>query len=76
MYLPDSKEISSLEEKETKESFLLYNLVLQAGMKLPGGLGVWAHVKLEPVDVQRYVNYNFYHRSVHVGVDWNLKRQR
>jgi hypothetical protein len=76
MYLPDSKEINSLKEGERKESFLLYNLVLQAGLRLPGGLGVWAHYKLEPVDVQRYVNYNYYHRSVHVGVDWNLRRQR
>lgn len=74
VYMPNSIEKYSYDNEENKISVISYNFSLQAGLRLPNRLGVWVHYNLLPIDTRRYVYYRNEHRSVQLGVDWQLKR--
>lgn len=76
LYLPRSTE-EYLNYPASKEATIFtYNFSLQAGVQLGGRMGCWVHYDLLPTDVQRYTAYNNTHRSIQVGLDWELKRKK
>jgi hypothetical protein len=76
MYLPDSKEEYRNYPRSVQVSIFTYNFSLQAGVRLPGGIGAWAHYNLLPIDTQDNLLYDQRHRSFQLGVDWRLKRKK
>jgi hypothetical protein len=76
VYMPDNKEQYSYMPEQEKRTLLSYNFSLQAGLRLPGSLGVWARYHVLPIDVQRYVFFSNQHRTLQLGMDWKLKKHK
>lgn len=76
VYLPDSRQQRTYPAKDVKQALFKYNLALQAGARLSRHLGFWMRWELRPIDTQNYELNDNNHRTLQLGVDWRLKRQR
>lgn len=76
LYLPNSKEEYTTRKAPGTESIFSYNLELQAGVRFPGGIGMWAHYNLLPTDTRDNPSFDHYHRSFQVGLDFLIKRKK
>ena len=71
-----SKETNSFTGAASKSTLLTYNFTLQTGVRLKRNLGVWLHYNVVANDVQSYVFYDHRHRTVQLGLDWLIKKQK
>lgn len=80
-YLPNSRGNYDYENSiiissaPDKVSLFSHNIVLQSGVRMKNGIGLWLHYHLLPTEVYQLPQFHHEHRTLQFGAEWRFRKK-